>query len=63
MALEHKGHMYFIGNMLCFRCIHLKKTDLFEDLEVKIVAVHPDAEQVVGVTEGDLRGSADMLKV
>lgn len=54
MIIEHKGYVYFIGNMLCFRCTHLKKIDMFEDLTSKIIARHPDAEEVVGVTPGDL---------
>ena len=54
MIVEHRGYMYYIGNMLCFRCTHLMRTDLFEDMTDRITAQHPDAEEVVGVTPGDL---------
>lgn len=54
MVLEIKGYIYWIGNLMCMRCSHLKKTDLFEDMKNKLIAKHPDATQVFGVAPDDI---------
>lgn len=54
MILENKGYLYWIGNLMCMRCTHLKKTDLFEDIRSRLIAKHPDATQVEGVSTSDI---------
>jgi len=54
MILENKGYIYWIGNLMCMRCVHLVKTDLFEDMRSKLIAKHPDASQVFGVGPDDI---------
>ena len=54
VVYEYKGHVYFIGSVICPMCKRYKASDLYEDIDSKIIAEHPDAEQVVGVTNEQL---------
>lgn len=57
---EWKGHVYFIGSVICPMCSRYERSDLFEEVGSKIVAEHPDAEQVVGVTSEQLASMSQM---
>ncbi len=60
VVYEWKGHVYFIGSVICPMCSRYERSDLFEEIGSKIIAEHPDADQIVGVSSEQL---ADLSKV
>ena len=60
VVYEYMGHVYFIGSLVCPLCSRYRPSDLYEAMDNELVAEHPDADQIVGVTSGQL---ADLSKV
>ena len=60
VVYEWKGHVYFIGSLVCPMCSRYERSDLFEEFDSQIVAEHPDADQVVGVTSEELASMSKM---
>jgi len=47
MIIQRRGALYWVGSMMCFRCSRMETTDLFEDVDSKIVTKDPAASRIV----------------
>lgn len=47
MIIQRRGALHWVGSMMCFRCSRMETTDLFEDIDSKIISPDPAAEKIV----------------
>ena len=47
MIIQRKGALYWVGSMMCFRCSRMETTDLFDDIDSKIITKDPAADRIV----------------
>ena len=47
MIIQRRGQLHWVGSIMCFRCSRMETTDLFEDIDSKIISKDPAADRIV----------------